>query len=68
MGSAIVIGPFMLAVDRGLAVLCADVFLDVTALAGRFPSRRVRRSRPLRFGELSDPGPTDGIDMARRHS
>lgn len=36
MGSAIAIGPLMLAVDRGLAVLCVALFLGLTALAGRF--------------------------------
>ena len=36
MGSAIVIGPMMLAVDRGLAVLCIAIFLGLAALAERF--------------------------------
>lgn len=40
-GSAIVLGPLMLAVDRGLAVLCIAVFLGLTALAGRFRVPRV---------------------------
>lgn len=35
-GGAIVIGPLMLVVDRGLAVLCIVVFLALTAVAGRF--------------------------------
>ncbi|MBN2973998.1 prolipoprotein diacylglyceryl transferase [Roseomonas aeriglobus] len=41
MGSAIAIGPLMMAVDRGLAVLCVAVFLGLTALAGRFRFPRV---------------------------
>ncbi|QJR06053.1 TlpA disulfide reductase family protein [Sphingobium fuliginis] len=41
MGNAIAIGPLMLAVDRGLAVLCVSVFLGLTALAGRFRFPRV---------------------------
>lgn len=41
MGSAIVIGPLMLAVDRGLAVLCIAVFLGLSALAERFGAARV---------------------------
>jgi cytochrome c biogenesis protein CcmG/thiol:disulfide interchange protein DsbE len=36
MGSAIAIGPLMMAVDRGLAVLCVAVFLGLTTVAGRF--------------------------------
>ncbi len=34
-GSAVAIGPLMLAVDRGLAVLCIVVFFGLTALAER---------------------------------
>ena len=41
MGSAIAIGPLMMAVDRGLAVLCIVVFLGLTTLAGRFRFPRV---------------------------
>lgn len=41
MGSAVVIGPLMLAVDRGLAILCIAVFLGLTALAERFGSAKV---------------------------
>jgi len=41
MGSAIVIGPMMLAVDRGLAVLCVAIFLGLAALAERFLAAKV---------------------------
>ena len=41
MGSAVVIGPLMLAVDRGLAILCIAVFLGLSALAERFGAARV---------------------------
>ena len=41
MGSAIAIGPLMMAVERGLAVLCIVVFLGLTTLAGRFRFPRV---------------------------
>lgn len=41
MGSGIVLGPLLLAVDRGLAVLCIAVFLGLTALVGRFRFPRV---------------------------
>ena len=41
MGGAVVLGPLMLAVDRGLAVLCIAVFLGLTALAGQFRHPRV---------------------------
>lgn len=41
MAGAIAIGPLMLAVDRGLAVLCIVVFLGLTTLAGRFRFPRV---------------------------
>lgn len=40
MGSAIAIGPLMLAADRGLAVLCVALFLGLTALAERFGAMR----------------------------
>lgn len=41
MAGAIAIGPLMLAVDRGLAVLCIVVFLGLTTLAGRFRFPRI---------------------------
>ncbi|MEG8029998.1 hypothetical protein [Sphingomonas aerolata] len=41
METAIAIGPLMMAVDRGLAVLCIAVFLGLTTLAGRFRFPRV---------------------------
>jgi thiol-disulfide isomerase/thioredoxin len=41
MGGAVVLGPLMLAVDRGLAVLCVAVFLGLTTLAGRLRYPRV---------------------------
>lgn len=41
MHSAIVIGPLMLAVDRGLAILCMTVFLGLSALAERFSAAKV---------------------------
>lgn len=41
MGGAIAIGPLMLAMDRGLAVLCIVVFLGLAALAARFRLPRV---------------------------
>ena len=41
MDGAVAIGPLLLAVDRGLAVLCIVVFLGLTTLAGRFRFARV---------------------------
>lgn len=41
MDSAVVIGPLMLAADRGLAVLCIAAFLGLTTLAGRLRYPRV---------------------------
>ena len=41
MGGAVVLGPLMLAVDRGLAVLCIAVFLGLTVLARRLRYPRV---------------------------
>lgn len=40
MGSAIAIGPLMLAADRGLAVLCIALFLGLTTLAERYGAMR----------------------------
>jgi hypothetical protein len=37
-------GPLMLAVDRGLAVLCIVVFLGLTTLAGRFRFPRAAKT------------------------
>jgi len=41
MSGAVVLGPLMLAVDRGLAMLCVAVFLGLTTLAGRLRCPRV---------------------------
>lgn len=82
MVSPIAIGPIMLAVDRGLVVICVAAFLGLPALAGRsrFPRRRVSGGRQpanafvaadgtivqLQLGELSCAALADGIDMARK--
>ncbi len=41
MSGAVVLGPLMLAVNRGLAMLCVAVFLGLTTLAGRLRCPRV---------------------------
>jgi len=62
MGSAVVIGPLRLAVDRRLAVLCTAVFRGETSLAGRLRfagvvSAATGRQRRGRFQATVRAGP-----------
>jgi len=50
MGGAVVLGPLMLAVDRGLAVLCIAVFLGLMVLAGRLRYPRMSTVAPSVIG------------------